>query len=202
MRRIVRPAQGEMAALKDIAAVDTSKGFSPMRDFCRMLRALVAAYPTQTGMTTMYNRYLWGHSYSACAQKTFERYMRNERIRMHIGKDLVEFAAFGTTGSEAVDAELKAWPDRIANPRAPIIRLKLRIFHVSKPMAFCSAKYNEATVQERKSLALRRVRRDIAAFFGEWDSWRDAQPLSAAPNKTTLWRHGRLAPKSSSLGRD
>ena len=51
-------------------------------------------------------------------------------------KGHAEFMAFGTTGSDAVNAELKAWFDRGVNIRSQILRLKLRIFRVCKLTAF------------------------------------------------------------------
>ena len=62
-----------------------------------MLRSLVAAYPTQAVVTTMYNRYVLWHLYSACAPKTVWMHLNCERIRRHIGKDLIEPMAFGAT---------------------------------------------------------------------------------------------------------
>ena len=53
-------------------------------------------------------------------------------------------------------------------------------------MAFCSAKYNEATFRERKSSVRRIALRDMAAFIGEWDRWCDVQPMSADPSKIHL----------------
>ena len=126
-----------------------------------MLRPLVAAYPTQAGTTTMYTRYVWGHTYSDCAPQTVDRYMNNARIRRRIMKGLLEFMAFGTTGSEAFNASLKSWFGRVANPHAPTIRLKLRISHISKFAEFCSARYHEATVQERQSMAMCSAIRDM-----------------------------------------
>ena len=183
MRRISTPVQSEKAALKEPAVADTSKGFSPRREFRRTLRALVAAYPIKAGMTTMYNRYVWGHLYAASPPKTAEWYLNNERIRRIIRKDLLEFMAFGTTGSEAVNSEIKAWFGRIVNIHAPILRLKLRIFHAAKLMAFCSAKYNEATSHERQGTVMCSVIRGAETFRGEWDRWRDEHPLSDAPNR-------------------
>ena len=182
-RRIARPVQSEKDALKELAAIDTSKGFSSRREFCSMVSSLVASYPILASMTTMYNRYVWEHLQTACSPKTVERYLNNERIRRRVRKDLLEFMAFGTTGSEAVNAELKAWFGRVVHIHAPILRLKLRIFQVSKLMAFCSAKYNETTSQERQSMVMCSVIRDLETFSSEWDSWRDEQRASEAPNK-------------------
>ena len=90
-----------------------------------------------------------GNLYSACVPKTVDRYLINERIRRRIGKDLLESMAIGATGSAAPDAQKKSWFGRVMHLHAPILRLELRIFHVSKLMAFCSAKYNATTAPER-----------------------------------------------------
>ena len=79
---------------------------------------------------------MYGHLYSERAPKTVERYLNNERIHRRIIKAILEFMAFGTTGPQAVNAEIKARFGRIVSTHAPILRMKLRIFHVCKLSAF------------------------------------------------------------------
>ena len=157
-----------------------------MSEFCVLPSNIVASYPNQAGMTTMYNRYVWGRLYSACAPETVEWYLNNERIRRRISNEMIEFMAFGTTGSEAVNAELKAWFGRIVSMHAPILRLKLRIFHVCKLSAFCSAKYNATTVQERHPMVMARVIGEFEAFSDEWVEWCDGQPGRSSGNTPEL----------------
>ena len=113
-------------------------------------------------------------------------YLNNARIRRPIIKDLLKFMAFGTSGPEAVRAELKAWYGRVVNIRAPIISLKLRIIHVCTLTAFCSANYNTTKVRGRQPVVIRSALGEFEAFSGEWDRWRDEHPERSAGNTPTL----------------
>ena len=121
----------------------------------------------------MYNRYVCDHLYSECAPKTAEWYLGSERIRRRISKELLEFMAVGTTGPDAVNAELKAWFGRIVSIHAPILRMKLRIFRVCRLSAFCSAKYNATTAQERNPMVMASAVGEFGDCIGEWAEWCD-----------------------------
>ena len=63
----------------------------------------------------------------------------------------------GATGSEALNAELKHWFVGINHLHATIMKLKLRVFHLSKLLAFCSDMYDRTAAQIRQSVLLARV---------------------------------------------
>ena len=62
--------------------------------------------------------------------------MNNERIRRSIRRDMGACVAFGATWSEAANRELNGRFGRIMHLHAPTMRLKLRIFRISKLIAF------------------------------------------------------------------
>ena len=179
---IEAPRKSEKDAMRALASVDGANGFSSRAEFCDCLSDVVAAFPRLPGLTTKSNRYVWDHLYSACDPCTSEWYLNNERIRRRIRCDMGEFMAFGATGSDAVNRELKGWFDRIMQLHAPMLRLKLRIFQVSKLMAFCSARYNETTVQERQPVVLRRQLNDWE-ICDNWSDWRSEQDPCEIPGK-------------------
>ena len=127
-----------------------------------------------------------GHLHSEYAPKTVDWYLENERIRRPISRGLLEFMAFGATGSEAVNAELKSWFGRVVNIHAPIISLELRIFHFCKLDSFCSARYNAATAQERHPMVMAIFLGGFASSSGEWDRRCDEQPERSSGNTPPL----------------
>ena len=78
--------------------------------------------------------------------------------------------AVGTTGSEALNAELKHWFVGINHLHAPIMRLKLRVFHLSKLLTFCSAMYDKTAVQIKQCVLLARILKNwvICDDWGQW----------------------------------
>ena len=62
--------------------------------------------------------------------------------------------AVDATGSEALNSELKHWFAGINQFRASTMRLKLRVPHLSKLLAFRSATYDRTAVQMRQFVVL------------------------------------------------
>ena len=131
---------------------------------------LVVAYPELSSKRTNASRAVWEHLYAACSPSKIEWYLNNERIRMAISPHLADHMAFGTTGSEALNAEIKRWFSGVVQMHASILKLKLRVFHLRSLIAFCSAMYNRTIVQVRKPLVVSR-RKSKWSFFGNWADW-------------------------------
>ena len=58
--------------------------------------------------------------------------MNNERIRREAYPKLLKFMASGTTGIEAINAELGRCFRGVTRVRASALRLELRIFQIAK----------------------------------------------------------------------
>ena len=94
---------------------------------------------------------------ASCDPETIERHLNNERIRKEIGPSIQEFMDVGATGSEALNSEMKHWFAGINKLHASTMRLKLRVPHLSKLLAFSSAMYDRTAVQMRQCVVLARV---------------------------------------------
>ena len=94
-----------------------------------------------------------------------------------VSPKIAPFIAVGTTGSEAINAELKLWFRGIFQMHGPILKLKLRIFQVAKLSAFVSAMYKKTTRQIKQQRVLARCikRRRIFSSEEEWGAWCEEQ---------------------------
>ena len=122
---------------------------------------------------------------SACGAGNIERYLNNERIRRAIRPKLSEFMAVGATGSEALNAEIKKRLGGIVLLRAPILKMKLRIFHLAKLNAFCSARFNQTTYQIRQNCVLARNirKKKICLKRTDWIKWCSEESIHAISRK-------------------
>ena len=95
--------------------------------------------------------------------------------------------ACGTTGVEALNAELKRRLRGIFQLHAPTLRLKLRIFQMSKLVAFCKAKYNPGSAQKRQSVVLREALKTWK-ICNDWENWRMEQTPIYSNANNTIWK--------------
>ena len=153
-----------------IQRINCERGLKSRAEFCMYLADLVVAYPELSSKRTNASRAVWEHLYAACDPAKIEWYLNNERIRMSISPHLADHMAFGTTGSEAMNSEVKRWFAQINQMRASVLRLKLRVFQLCNLAAFCSAMYNKTIRQVRKPLVLSRLKSNWK-FFGRWADW-------------------------------
>ena len=90
--------------------------------------------------------------------------------------------AVGTTGPEALGAELKHGFSGTNQLHASAMRLKLRVFQLSKLIAFSSAMYGRTSVQIRQRMVLARVLENWSICEDDvWTIWRQAQDVYALP---------------------
>ena len=170
---ITKEGRGQRYAISKLSNISPERGFDSRGEFCRYLAHLVAAFPDiarKKGRTSRTVRQLLK---SACDPCTIEWYLNNERMRRQISPHLAPYIAVGTTGSEAINAELKLWFRGIFQLRGPILKLKLRIFMVAKLVAFASAMYKKTTNQMTHQYVLFRCTKNWGIFktSGEWDDW-------------------------------
>ena len=159
-----------MGRLKNISP---GRGFDARSEFVALLRYLVAAHPDlakKKGRTPKSISQLLKSSRDA---STAEWYLNNERMRRMVSPKLAPLIAVGTTGSEAINAEIKQWPRCIFQIHGPIMRLKLRIFQIAKLSAFVSAMYKKTTHQIKQQRVLARCikKRRIFSTEEEWCAW-------------------------------
>ena len=119
-------------SIKQLEEIDSSTGFESRSEFCTYVARLIRAYPEIASKRGRMRKTAGDLLTAACGAGDIERYLNNERIRRAISQRASEFMAVGATGSEALGAELKKWFGRIAQLHAPILKLKLRIFHMAK----------------------------------------------------------------------
>ena len=142
-----------------------------------LLRYLVAAHPDLARKKGRTSKTISQVLRSSCDAGTVEWYLNNERMRRMVSPNVAPFIAVGTTGSEAINAELKLWFRGIFQMHGPILRLKLRIFQIAKLSAFVSAMYKKTTHQIKQQRVLARCikRRRIFSTEEEWAAWCEAK---------------------------
>ena len=126
-------------ARRRIRSVNCEEGLRSRAEFCMYMADLVVAYPELSSKRTNASRAVWEHLYAACGPSKIEWYLNNERIRRAISPHLVPHMAFGTTGSEALNAEVKRWFSHINQMHASVLRLKVRVFQLCNLAAFWPA---------------------------------------------------------------
>ena len=124
------------SAKRKLGNVDASVGFTSRREFCGYLPDAVAAFPHLAKNLTGSKKPVKRHLYTACSASTTEWYLNNGKIRRDATPKLLKYMACGTTGVEALNAELKRRFRGISHLRAPKLRKKLRIFQISKLLTF------------------------------------------------------------------
>ena len=163
-----------MARLKNISP---GRGFDARSEFMALLRYLVAAHPDLAKKKGRTSKSISQLLKSSCDASTAEWYLNNERMRRMVSPKLAPFIAVGTTGSEAINAEIKQWPRGIFQIHGPIMKLKLRIFQIAKLSAFVSAMYKKTTHQIKQQRVLARCikKRRIFSTEEEWCAWCEDQ---------------------------
>ena len=182
MKQISREGADSKAALRKIMSIDTTTGFKSRSEFCNYIVSAAQAYPSCVRKKTRTARRIGDLMCASCDPETIEWHLNNERIRKEIDPSIREYMAVGTTGSEALNAELKHWFSGINQLRAPTMRLKLRVFQLSKLIAFSSAMYERTSVQIRQCMVLARVLKNWSICEADaWRIWCLAQNVYALP---------------------
>ena len=166
----VNPRISINSAKRKLRNIDAKAGFASRREFCGHLSDAVAESPHLAKNLTWSKNPVKRHLYMACSASTTEWYLNNGRIRRDATLKLLKYMACGTTGVEALNAELKRRPHGISHLHAPILRLKLRIFQISKMISFCKAKYNPGSAQARQSIVLCEALQTWK-ICNDWGNW-------------------------------
>ena len=134
--KIFKKNPSRKSAITKLIKIDSSVGFKNRQEYCDYIDAAANAYPESVRKKTRSQRSVGELLCASCNSETIERHINNERIRKEIGPSILEYMAVGATGPEALSAELKHWFVGINRLRAPIMRPKLRVSHLSKLLAF------------------------------------------------------------------
>ena len=168
--KIFKKNTDRKSAIGKLDRIDSSVGFKNRQEYRDYIVSAAHAFPESVRKKTRSQRSVGELLCASCNAETIEWHINNERIRKEIDPSILEFMAVGTTGSEALNAELKHWFVGINHLHATTMRLKLRVFHISKLLAFCSAMYDRTAVQIRQSVLLARVLKnwEICTNWGQW----------------------------------
>ena len=151
-----------------INAIDSEVGYNDRADFCADLAALVAYFPRRADQKTFSGRRVSDHLHQVCAPGNTEWLINNERIRRGISERGKRHLCVGTTGVEALNAELKHWFNGIVQMHVSILRLKIRIFVIQNLLTVCSALSDPTTVQMTKSYLLGRILQSWVPINDGW----------------------------------
>ena len=180
MRAKIFKNPNRKSTITKLIKIDRSGGFKNRQEYSDYIVTAANAYPESFRKKTRSQRSVGGLLCASCNAETIERHINNERIRKEIDPPILAYMAVGATGSEALGAELKHWFVGINHLHAPIVRLKLRVSHLSKLLAFCSAMYDRTAVQIRQSVFLARVLGNWE-ICNNWDLWRRGQSVYEVP---------------------
>ena len=172
-KAISTEGRSQQYAMNQLASISPERGFDSRGEFCRYLAHLAAAYPDISRKKGRTSRTIRQLLKSACDPGTIEWYLNNERMRRQVSRRLLPYIAVGTTGSEAINAELKTWFRGVFQLHGPILKLKLRIFQVAKLVAFSAAMYKKTTHQMTQQYVLSRCTKESGLFESseEWEDW-------------------------------
>ena len=219
---IMNGGMGECTAKRRLSRIDGSKGYKDREAFCKDVAALVCAYPHLAGQKTRSNNPVRVHLHRITEPGNIEWLLNNERIRRNLSPNPKRILCVGTTGVEALNAELKRWFNGIVELHAPILRLKLRVFALAKLLTFCSSMRYETTVQKKQTHLLSEILSslDPIPHWGEWCAHhpavfydRDTRKVSRPPRpflmvrreedecQLSTWRYKSNKPKKKPDGR-
>ena len=144
-------------ALSQLINIGISIGFKGRQEYFDYIVAAANAHTESAREKTRSQRSVGELICALRNSETIELQINNERIRKEIAPPILEYMAAGTTGVEALGAELKHWFVGVNHLHAPIVRLNRRVPHVSKLLTFRPAMYDRTDVQIRQSFLLARV---------------------------------------------
>ena len=181
---------GQDYAISRLKCISPDRGFDKRSEFMMLLRYLVAAHPDLARKKGRTSKSISQLLRSSCDEGTVEWYLNNERMRRMVSPKIAPFIAVGTTGSEAINAELKLWFRGIFQIHGPILELKLRIFQIAKLSAFVSAMYNKTTHQIKQQRVLARCikKRRLFSTEEEWRAWCEEQNASGSKSRSNFMK--------------